>query len=131
MVCMTLCWRETGFELPVPREIRCFIVCLSASNSGVCRGQNTKPGVVALAVSDTGIGLDAEQQGRLFEPFSQADNPTTRRYGGTGLGVSIVHPPAQLMGGDVAVSSEPDVGSTFTVTLCSPPPQRRRHSPHC
>jgi len=72
---------------------------------------------VTLAVKDTGIGLDAAQRARLFEPFSQADSSTTRRYGGTGLGLSIVRRLAQLMGGDVAVDSAPGEGSTFTVTL--------------
>jgi signal transduction histidine kinase/DNA-binding response OmpR family regulator len=70
-----------------------------------------------LAVSDTGIGLDATECARLFTPFAQADTSTTRRFGGTGLGLSIVRRLAQLMDGDVTVNSEPGAGSTFTVTL--------------
>jgi signal transduction histidine kinase/DNA-binding response OmpR family regulator len=70
-----------------------------------------------LAVSDTGIGLDAEECARLFKPFAQADSSTTRRFGGTGLGLSIVHRLAQLMDGDVTVDSTPGAGSTFTVAL--------------
>jgi signal transduction histidine kinase/FixJ family two-component response regulator len=70
-----------------------------------------------LAVTDSGIGLDAEECARLFKPFAQADSSTTRRFGGTGLGLSIVHRLAQLMDGDVAVDSTPGAGSTFTVAL--------------
>ncbi|MFO1081639.1 MAG: PAS-domain containing protein [Reyranellaceae bacterium] len=72
---------------------------------------------LALAVSDSGIGMSDEQRLRLFQPFSQADSSTTRRYGGTGLGLSIVRRLAELMGGGVAVDSAPGNGSTFTVTL--------------
>jgi CheY-like chemotaxis protein/HPt (histidine-containing phosphotransfer) domain-containing protein len=72
---------------------------------------------VALKVADTGIGLDAEAQSRLFQPFMQADSSTTRRYGGTGLGLSIVRRLAQLMNGDISLDSAPGAGSTFTCRL--------------
>src|SRR5262249_29833727 len=62
---------------------------------------------VSLAVSDTGIGLDAQQRARLFQPFAQADSSTTRRVGGTGLGPSIRRRPVQLVGRHVAGGSTP------------------------
>src|SRR4029434_4189830 len=72
---------------------------------------------VELAVADTGIGLTAEQQAKLFQDFTQADSLTARRYGGTGLGLAITRKLARMMGGDVTVMSEPGKGSVFTVRL--------------
>lgn len=72
---------------------------------------------VRLEVADTGIGLSADEAGRLFEEFVRIKNDRTRTIPGTGLGLSIVRKLAQLYGGDATVRSEPNVGSTFTVTL--------------
>jgi CheY-like chemotaxis protein len=69
--------------------------------------------VLEFAVSDTGIGIPADRLGLLFKPFSQADSSTTREFGGSGLGLSIVRSLALAMGGDVGVSSEPGNGSRF------------------
>jgi signal transduction histidine kinase len=72
---------------------------------------------VELAVADTGIGLTAAQQAKLFQEFTQADSLTARRYGGTGLGLALSRKLARMMGGDVTVASEPGKGSVFTVRL--------------
>jgi signal transduction histidine kinase len=72
---------------------------------------------IELAVVDTGIGMTAEQQAKLFEEFSQADATTAQRFGGTGLGLAITRKLARMMGGDVTVASEPGKGSVFTVRL--------------
>jgi adenylate cyclase len=72
---------------------------------------------VELAVADSGIGMTAEQQAKLFQDFTQADSLTARRYGGTGLGLAISRKLARMMGGDVTVTNEPGRGSVFTVRL--------------
>jgi signal transduction histidine kinase len=72
---------------------------------------------IELAVADSGIGMTAEQQAKLFEEFTQADASTAQRFGGTGLGLAISRKLARMMGGDVTVTSEPGKGSVFTVCL--------------
>jgi CheY-like chemotaxis protein len=71
----------------------------------------------SIAVKDTGIGIPPEKLGRIFESFTQADSTTTRKYGGTGLGLTISKSLAEMMNGGLSVQSEPGNGSTFTLQL--------------
>src|SRR5712671_6893909 len=73
--------------------------------------------LIEFAVVDTGIGMTAKQQAKLFEEFSQAEATTSQRFGGTGLGLAIARKLARMMGGDIAVESEPGKGSVFTLCL--------------
>lgn len=74
-----------------------------------------------FAVADTGIGISAEQQTQIFEPFVQADGASNRRYEGAGLGLTLVRRLAALMGGDVTLASTPGHGSTFTLWIDAGP----------
>jgi signal transduction histidine kinase len=100
--------------------------CLFNLLSNACKF--TKDGTVRLEgrrngdtlnflIQDTGIGMTPEQLQKLFQPFVQADSSTTRKFGGTGLGLTITRELARLMGGDVTVTSIPGVGSTFALSL--------------
>ncbi len=77
--------------------------------------------LMAFDVRDTGIGISSEHRAKLFAPFTQADNSTTRRFGGTGLGLTICRRMAQLLGGDICFTSEVGQGSTFTATIRARP----------
>ncbi len=97
----------------------------TAQGQVVIAASRTTAGGLQLAVRDTGPGIPAAAQARLFAAFSQADSSTTRRYGGTGLGLAICRNLVAAMGGTLTVDSEPGRGSTFTVTL--PLPEGRSH----
>ncbi len=93
-------------------------ISLSVSNSSenpaiATSSSDQKTLDIQFSVIDNGIGMTKEQQGRIFESFSQADSSTTRKYGGTGLGLAICKQLAELMGGGIWVESEPGQGSTF------------------
>jgi two-component system, sensor histidine kinase and response regulator len=96
------------------------------------RAEETESDVrLRISVTDTGIGLTADQKARLFKPFTQADSSTTRRFGGTGLGLAITKQLVELMGGEVGMDSEPGKGSCFrfTLPLRKTPESARRRRP--
>ncbi len=85
--------------------------------------ENDQQAVLLFSVKDNGIGMSQEQQGKLFQSFSQADSSTTRKYGGTGLGLIISKKIVEMMNGEIWVESEQNVGSTFSFTVCLKKPQ--------
>jgi signal transduction histidine kinase len=94
-------------------------VTLTAGLLENCRlpGDSAAHEAVRVCVSDTGIGIKAEDMHKLFQPFRQIDSGLTRKHEGTGLGLVICRRLAQLMGGDIGVESEPGKGSVFSLTL--------------
>ncbi|MCB0314237.1 MAG: response regulator, partial [Calditrichaeota bacterium] len=84
---------------------------------------------VRISVLDTGIGIPPEKQDTIFASFSQADGSTTRKYGGTGLGLTICKQLVKLMGGQIGLQSEPDVGSLFWFTVRLNPAAQIYHRP--
>ncbi|MEG5031755.1 urea ABC transporter substrate-binding protein [Microcoleus sp. AT3-D2] len=99
-------WKEEGKVLPIGNSEE-----LSADPS------RCQQPLIVFQVTDTGIGMTEDQVSRLFGAFTQADDSTTRRYGGTGLGLTISRKFCQMMGGDITVESEFDCGSSFTIRL--------------
>jgi PAS domain S-box-containing protein len=79
-----------------------------------------QPDMISIAVSDTGIGISLQDQARIFLEFEQADGSSTRKFGGTGLGLTISNRIVESMGGSIAVESAPGQGSTFRVTVALP-----------
>lgn len=92
-------------------------VTIARSDAAHTAHANGRPAWITLTVSDTGIGMTDEQMARLFTEFTQADPTTTRKYGGTGLGLALSRRLIHLLGGDITVTSKPGVGTTFVVTL--------------
>ncbi|MEG4497083.1 HAMP domain-containing sensor histidine kinase [Microcoleus sp. F10-C6] len=86
-------------------------------NNDFYSGSNYTSQVLMFRVSDTGIGMTDEQLEQIFKPFTQADASTTRKYGGTGLGLTISQRLCQILGGEISVESEDGKGSTFIVSL--------------
>jgi signal transduction histidine kinase/ActR/RegA family two-component response regulator len=87
------------------------------ATGGVVIGLDYGPSGLVIRVADTGVGIAKERQALIFDSFVQADSSTTRHFGGTGLGLTICRELVRLMSGELSLSSEPGIGSTFVITL--------------
>ncbi|MEO0396371.1 MAG: response regulator [Cyanobacteria bacterium P01_A01_bin.137] len=92
-------------------------ITLAVEPSVIVNAAGNEENCLQFTVSDTGIGMTAEQMGKIFQAFTQADTSTTRKYGGTGLGLAITKQFIAMMGGDVFVDSTYGQGTTFTLTI--------------
>jgi len=114
---------ETGYVTGDQRRIEQILIniinnAIKFTESGTIKIKSTlKDNNVQISVCDTGIGIDEEQMGRLFQPFHQIDTGTTRKHDGTGLGLSISKKLTELHGGVISVTSTPGQGSEFIVTI--------------
>ncbi|MEG3840689.1 ATP-binding protein [Microcoleus sp. herbarium14] len=115
--------KEEKFCFLGQEEAKSDVLGLEAKREGGRREKEAESDIsageewISFKVSDTGIGMNAEQIERVFQPFTQADESTTRRYGGTGLGLAIAKKFCEMMGGDIPLESELGKGSIFTVKL--------------
>lgn len=121
---VTSCDPELRFRTDVQKLEQCIINLVGNSAKFTHRGRITlqltrslRANTVVIVVTDTGIGMTAEQIDRLFVPFNQADSSITRQYGGSGLGLAITKSIVTLLGGTITVTSELHMGSKFTITM--------------
>ncbi len=98
-------------------------------NGRITLGVVREAGWLVFSVTDTGIGMTEEQVGRLFQRFTQADESTTRSFGGTGLGLALTRAFSRLLGGDVAVTSQLGEGTVFTIRLPAVMPEQAASEP--
>lgn len=96
----------------------------------VAKNHTSRPGNVIFCVADTGIGINKSKFKDIFKPFTQADSATNRRYGGSGLGLSITKNIVELMNGQIWLESEPEIGSVFYFTATMPVTTERKTLMH-